>query len=114
MQGKLLDTTTFLSSVFSFDKRKLHRVTIPTVPNAIVSGVNPEGTALLGYYQPSGSLVLGFSYQNNTFRTLQFPGALGTYAIDSNSAGEVVGYFVDSSNNEHCFTWTPPADAGKK
>jgi probable HAF family extracellular repeat protein len=56
----------------------------------------------------------GFVYQNGELQTLQFPEAADTNALGINAAGEVVGSFIDSGNNYHGFTWTPPAAAGKK
>jgi probable HAF family extracellular repeat protein len=93
---------------FSFDKGKYQRLVIPA-SNAIVLGVNPAGTALVGVSFPAG-----FIYENKTLTTLEFPGSNYTYALGINNAGEVTGYFDDANNVWHGFTWTPPADAGKK
>jgi probable HAF family extracellular repeat protein len=79
-----------------------------------MTGVNPAGTALVGSYNPSSGATAGFLYQNNTLTTLQFPGSISTQAYGINASGEVVGYFQDANNVVHGFTWTPPADAGKK
>lgn len=87
--------------------------TIPNAPGAQVYGINPEGTALVGYYQPSSGINAGFVYQNSTLITLQFPGSVETYAMGINSAGEVVGYYA-GSDKYYAFTWTPPADAARK
>jgi probable HAF family extracellular repeat protein len=93
---------------------KYRELTIPNAPSAVVAGINPAGTALVGNYQPSSGTYVGFLYQNKVLTTLEFPGAVGTGATGVNAAGEVVGNFGDSSGNGHGFTWTPPADAAKK
>ena len=71
-------------------------------------GINPQATALVGYYGVSG-VTSGFLYQNNTLTTLQFPGSTSTVAIGVNRGGQVVGYFTDGTGHNHGFLWTPPA-----
>lgn len=71
-------------------------------------GVNPQGTALVGYYGVSG-VTSGFLYQNSTLTTLQFPGSTSTVAIGINKGGQVVGYFSDGTGHNHGFVWTPSA-----
>jgi probable HAF family extracellular repeat protein len=98
---------------FEFNDGKLTEVTIPNAPNAYLYGINPAGTELVGHYSSHGA-VAGFVYQNKTLTTLMFPGAKDTDAVGVNSAGEVVGYFNDSKDKAHGFTWTPPAPAHKE
>lgn len=38
-----------------------------------------------------------------TYTQVDFPGALATYAFDIDSAGDVVGYYQDASQNSHGF-----------
>ena len=99
---------------FSFAQGKYSLRVIPNAPGAVVNGVNPAGTTLVGTYNPSSGVTAGFTYQNNTLTTLQFPGSNFTEAFGINAAGEVVGAFGDAQGNGHGFTWTPPADAAKK
>ena len=99
---------------FSFANGKYSLRLIPNAPGAVVNGVNPAGTALVGYYNPSSGVTAGFLYQTGTLQTLQFPGSSFTAAFGIDAAGEVVGFFEDAEGNSHGFTWTPPADAGKK
>ena len=89
-------------------------ITIPHLPSAQVYGVNETGDVFAGGYYRGG--YGGFVYLNKSKRltTLQFPGSNNTAASGVNSAGKVVGTFVDASGNIHGFTWTPPADTGKK
>ena len=100
--------------IFSFDQGKYSQRVIPNAPGAYVNGVNPAGTALVGFYNPSSGVTAGFIYQKNALTTLQFPGSNFTRPGGINAAGEVVGFFEDSSGNGHGFLWTPPADAAKK
>ena len=99
---------------FLFKQGKYARLTIPNASYAYVYGINPAGTAVVGYYTPSPGITAGFLYQNKTLTTLQFPGSTYTIAGGINAAGEVVGYFVDTNNIYHGFTWTPASDAQKK
>jgi probable HAF family extracellular repeat protein len=86
---------------------------IPGALGSLVEGVNPQGTALVGYYEGPNGYTYGFVYQDRSLETLQFPSAFYTYATGVNSEGEVVGYF-EGQNGDHGFTWTPPAAASEK
>jgi probable HAF family extracellular repeat protein len=96
---------------FLFSDGKYVLLSIPNAVGAIASGISSAG--LVGYYFTSNT-DLGFLYQNKILTTLKFPGSGATYASGINDTGEVVGYFIDANLNAHGFTWTPPADAGKK
>jgi probable HAF family extracellular repeat protein len=98
---------------FIFKQGTYAPLTIPNASGAFVFGMNPAGNAFVGFYTPSPGIGAGFLYQNKKLTTLQFPGSNVTYANGVNAAGEVVGYFEDSSGNLHGFTWTPPAAASK-
>src|SRR2546430_1831428 len=74
---------------FLFKHGTYSPMSIPNAPSAVIYGINPAGTALVGYYQPVGGSV-GFLYQNKTTQTLQFPGAIITLATGINAAGEIV------------------------
>jgi len=95
---------------FSFQSGKFNPVLIPSTSDALVSGISPSGSAIVGYYpqkQHDNDQFFGFVYQNNTVTTMQFPSAFSTWAIGINDNGEVVGYFQDANLNYHGFTWTP-------
>jgi probable HAF family extracellular repeat protein len=92
---------------FTFEHGKLKE--IPALNGYIAQGVDSSGSIIVGF-----SGLGGFIYQNKILRQLQFPGASFTYAVGVNDTSEVSGYFEDASSNYHGFTWTPPADAGKK
>jgi probable HAF family extracellular repeat protein len=59
----------------------------------------------VGYYEAFSGIV-GFVYQNRVLQTLSFPGSITTVAAGINAKGEVVGYFIDSSDVAHGFLWT--------
>jgi probable HAF family extracellular repeat protein len=99
---------------FLFSRGKYEALTMPNVPGAQVTGINPTGTTVVGFYTTSSGIISGFLYQNSTLTTLLFPGSIQTQAYGINAAGEVVGLFVDTNFVYHAFTWTPPADAKKK
>ena len=42
-------------------------------------------------------------------QALSFPGSIITVAPGVNATGDVVGYFIDSSDVPHGFLWTPSA-----
>jgi probable HAF family extracellular repeat protein len=99
---------------FLYSNGKYRDAQIPNAPSAVVYGINPTGSALVGYYHPSSNVTAGFLYESNTLQELQFPGGTETVAYGVSSSGEVVGFFIESNGVVHGFTWTPPADAGKK
>jgi uncharacterized membrane protein len=76
---------------YLFDQINYRRLSIPNAPGATVTGINPAGTAVVGYYSPTGGMA-GFIYQNGHLRTLKFPGSASTLATGINSVGEVVGF----------------------
>jgi probable HAF family extracellular repeat protein len=99
---------------FSYAQGKYSNLSIPNAPNCFIYGVNPQGTALVGWYEPSSGVTAGFIYRNNVLTTLLFSGSSYTQALGINKAGEVVGYFIDADSDGHGFTWTPPAGAETK
>jgi uncharacterized membrane protein len=98
---------------FSYVQHKFTIIVVPGLSDAQASALNDEGAIVGGYTNTSSSLV-GFVYQNGSVQQVEFPGANLTYALSINNAGKVAGFFFDSTNLVHGFTWTPPADAAKK
>jgi probable HAF family extracellular repeat protein len=98
---------------FLFERGRYRPIPILNAPSAVVYGINPAGTALVGYYQPVFGTSVGFLYQSKTTQTLQFPGAVDTAATGINVTGEVVGLFYDSVGAAHGFTWAPGGAAKK-
>ena len=94
---------TFGNSGFSFafngDQYKL-------LSQGIVLGINPQGTAIVGY-----NVGGGFLYQNNTLTTIRVIDAKLTIANGVNRVGQVVGYFRNLDESYHGFVWTPATDA---
>jgi probable HAF family extracellular repeat protein len=107
--GKIVGTVSNIAGTknFLFNHGNYGHLTIPGASGAVVAGINPAGTAMVGNYTHSSGITAGFLYQGKTLTTLQFPGSNTTYAIGINSAGEVAGYFIDASGNLHGFLWTP-------
>lgn len=72
-------------------------------------GINDSGEIVGGYDPVSGQQPSGFVNQSGKTTQLQFPGQSGTFALGVNNHGEVVGFFTDSDNSIHGFSWTPPS-----
>jgi probable HAF family extracellular repeat protein len=100
-------------SNFAFRQGKFGPITIPAATAPFVLGTNPAGTAVVGYYQVFSGIV-GFVYQNRILQTLSFPGSITTIATGINANGDVVGYFIDSSDVTHGFLWTASAAMPKQ
>jgi probable HAF family extracellular repeat protein len=84
------------SLTFSFQNGTYQQIEIPNSP--ALYGINPAGTVLVG---------AGFLFRNNTLQTLHFPGGGVTLAYGVNNSGKIVGLFVDSNDQQHCFSWVP-------
>src|SRR5262249_47622248 len=82
-------------------------ITINNEANTIAEGLNAAATALVGVYEPTSGVPIGFLYQSLALQDLQFPGASETFAFGVNDSTEVVGTFYDSQGFVHGFTWTP-------
>jgi probable HAF family extracellular repeat protein len=48
----------------------------------------------------------GFLLKGSTFKSIDFPGAVGTTAIGINDSGTISGYFTDASNLSHGFIYS--------
>jgi probable HAF family extracellular repeat protein len=98
---------------FLFNQGQFRRSGLP--PIYTPHGLN-DMNAIVGEYISANNTRSGFLFQNGTFQRLRFPSCptCSTYAYGINTFGVVVGYFTDSSNDTHGFTWTPSADAAGK
>jgi probable HAF family extracellular repeat protein len=65
------------------------------------SAINDAGQ-IVGYYDDNTTST-GFLYQNGKFTTLAYPGALATQPTGINSAGDIVGTWVDSQTIPRAF-----------
>jgi hypothetical protein len=74
-----------------------------------ITGVNPQGTALIGFYD--NGTAGGFVYENNTMTELVYPGVQATGTSGINKGGQVVG---NTYNPIYGFLWTRTADAAEK
>lgn len=110
--GELLGTANsekiglFNFSYNQYGQPPYQQVLVPDAPGAVVEGINPAGSVLVGYYVPSAGAQAGFLYQHQTLQTLQFPASNSTAASSVNSSRTVVGTFYDTNNVKHGFTWT--------
>ncbi len=76
------------------------------------NGVNMNGTVVGSYTTADPSLFIGyhgFTYNGSTYTTFDAPNSdpvnhLGTAAYDINNAGQVVGWYTDTSGNSHGYT----------
>ena len=60
-----------------------------------VTGINNSGQ-IVGYYnQSSQPIESGFLYSNETFRDIQYGGALGTYPEAISNSGNFAGFYID-------------------
>jgi uncharacterized membrane protein len=111
----IIETTSGADYIpYLFSNNKYFKIQIPSeLTTGLVQGVNPAGTAFVGYYlTPAGRA--GYLFQNGKGLILQFPGSSYTQAFGINESNEVVGSFLDSDSHVHGFTWTPEASAQKK
>ena len=61
----------------------------------------------MGFYCGADGITNhGFLLSRGNFSTIDFPGALLTFASDINANGETVGFYVDASFNVHGFLLT--------
>lgn len=106
-----VDTVAHQAKYFVFDGN-YKPFNLPAT-DAQLNGVNPAGTAVVGYYSPSTGVTAGFLYENRTLTTLQFPGSTYTRTFGINSSGQIVGAFGNPTTL-HGFTWTPSADTPER
>ncbi|MBI3475019.1 MAG: hypothetical protein HY010_04755 [Acidobacteria bacterium] len=70
----------------------------------VAFGVNVPGEIVGNYWIPPSNTPNGFSLISGTYTTTNIPGALQTNPINLNDSGQVVGWYVDSSNRTHGYT----------
>jgi uncharacterized membrane protein len=88
------------------------QIIVPGFPTAYAVAINDSNVLAGDYYNPDR--LSAFEWQRKgLFKIINEP-KNATYANGINSAGQVVGYYVNFSSNGQGFLWTPPADAGKK
>ena len=59
------------------------------------NGINNEGVVTGYYYSDSSGDFSGFLWNNGTFTSLNFPGAVSTGITSINDQGDLTGYYVD-------------------
>ncbi len=69
--------------------------TIPNAPGALPGATDAEGInnagQIVGAFETGDGRVHGYLLSGGAFTTIDFPGALGTYAFGINKSGQVVG-----------------------
>jgi len=83
---------------------KFITIVAPNSPYAVASGINNAGL-LTGYYLDSSSNYHGFVWQNGTFQTVDYPGALDTSLGQANNRGVAIGSYGDGTTN-HTVTYS--------
>jgi hypothetical protein len=57
----------------------------------------------------NGSFIShGFLLSYGVYTTIDVPGAVDTFAEGINNLGQIAGYYVDASGNDHGFPLVPP------
>ena len=75
---------------------------------AELNGINDAGV-IVGYVAAdpasfsSGVGLHGFLWHDGRYAQIDYPGALGTSCSAVNEAGQIVGWYVDASQNTHAF-----------
>jgi probable HAF family extracellular repeat protein len=84
-------------------------------PYAVANGIDNAGL-VSGYYQDASSNYHAFVWQNGTFKTVDYPGAVDTLLFGISNRGVAIGYYGDGTTN-HTVTysvrtgaWTPLPD----
>jgi len=88
----------------AFVSRGLQNFTAITRPyGAIPAGVN-KYLSVVGSYSDSNGNSHGFKrYSNGAVVHLNYPGAVGTYAVGINDSGVIVGFYKGTDGAEHGF-----------
>jgi uncharacterized membrane protein len=97
---------------FGFYDAKSKNLNLPA--GFTLTAVNPEGTVLAGIFMSRPGQYTGWVYRNKKYIFISFPGSTETLAYGINRGDEIVGWFVDSSDNVHGFRWEPPSDASPR
>ena len=69
----------------------------------VVWGINNLGEIVGGY--SNGTTVSGFLLSNGSYSDIYFPGSTYTAALGINKAGQIVGWYGDSSGNVNGFLY---------
>jgi hypothetical protein len=86
---------------------KFKKIAYDKKDNTTGHAIGKDGTFVGGYYQSGTTVRNCFTLKGKTKTTLSDPdGALGTECWDINSAGTVVGDYVDSSGIYHGYTYS--------
>jgi uncharacterized membrane protein len=74
------------------------------VPGTMHNGITPEGRIIVGVWWPTPTEFHAYKVEDGVYALLDLPGyVVSSDARDINPSGEIVGFFVDSSNKTHGF-----------
>ncbi len=71
---------------------------------SLATGINPNGSTVVGFYRTSNGNGVAFLYKSGKFTDIRGPiGAVAAFASSINDRGDVVGYFADVAQIVHGF-----------
>ena len=74
------------------------------VPGSMHNGITRDGRIIVGVWFPTPTEFHAYKVEDGVYALLNLPGYVASSdARDVNPLGEIVGYFVDSSNKNHGF-----------
>jgi uncharacterized membrane protein len=74
------------------------------VTGTMHNGITRDGRIIVGVWWPTPTEFHAYKVENGVYALLDLPSyAVLSDARDVNSSGEIVGYFIDSSNKNHGF-----------
>jgi uncharacterized membrane protein len=74
------------------------------VPGTMHNGITPDGGIIAGVWFPTLTEFHAYKVEDGVYALLDLPGyVVSSDARDINPSGEIVGFFVDSSNKNHGF-----------
>ena len=88
---------------------KFITIDTPDSPYAVATSIN-NSKVVTGYYQDSSKNYHGFVWQNGTFQTVDYPGAVNTLLGEINNLGLSIGVYGDGTTN-HTAIYSVSTDA---
>jgi probable HAF family extracellular repeat protein len=109
--------TSNTTNSFSYKNGKFQTITVPGSEGLTEAwGINDSGI-IVGWYEgcTSGCYFHGFVLRNGRYLTLDYPGALDTFALGIGNSGQIVGAYTAADSSTHGFVTSPitAADFGE-
>ena len=74
------------------------------VPGSMNNGITRDGRIIVGVWYPTPNEFHAYRVEHGVYALLDLPGyAVLSDARDVNPSGEIVGFYIDSSNKNHGF-----------